>query len=97
MNFEKDYPSAHITLLEQNYRSTKRILQAANDVVEITPIVRIKIFGLKMVKESPISITVPKVRMMNPYVVSKIQEGIRNKMKNITILQFYAGLTHSLE
>ncbi|GAX03804.1 ATP-dependent DNA helicase PcrA [Secundilactobacillus pentosiphilus] len=34
MNFEKDYPDAHVTMLEQNYRSTKTILDAANQVIK---------------------------------------------------------------
>lgn len=34
LNFEKDYPSAKIVYLEENYRSTKNILNAANEVIK---------------------------------------------------------------
>ncbi len=33
LTFEKDYPNAKVVILEQNYRSTKNILQVASDII----------------------------------------------------------------
>ena len=37
LNFEDDYPDAHVVRLEQNYRSTQTILDAANAVIAQQP------------------------------------------------------------
>ncbi len=37
LNFEKDYPESRVIKLEQNYRSTKNILEAAQKVIELNP------------------------------------------------------------
>jgi DNA helicase-2/ATP-dependent DNA helicase PcrA len=37
LNFEKDFPDARVVLLEQNYRSTQAILDAASSIIAAAP------------------------------------------------------------
>lgn len=59
LDFEKDYPGAVVVKLEQNYRSTQKILQAAQAVIENNKTRSKKTLWTK--KESNIPITVVEV------------------------------------
>ena len=78
LDFEKDYPDARVILLEQNYRSTKRILEAANHVIA-------KNTGRKAKNLWTENQDGPKIHCFTAdsehgeayYVVKEIQKGIR--------------------
>lgn len=56
LNFEKDYPNAKIVKLEQNYRSTKMILDAANAVIEHNQLRKEKVLWTENLKGERIKV-----------------------------------------
>ena len=80
MNFEKDYKNAKVILLEQNYRSTKNILQAANDVIQNN----INRKDKNLWTDNPKGEEITYYRAQSEhdearYIVSIMQEEFRNK------------------
>ena len=52
LDFQKDYPKHKIFRLEQNYRSTKNILKAADSVIKNNKLRSLKHYGLKIMTAS---------------------------------------------
>ncbi len=55
LNFEKIFPATKVIRLEQNYRSTKNILSAANEVIKNNPMRKEKALWTKAEEGEPIS------------------------------------------
>ena len=88
LHFEKDYPETKVILLEQNYRSTGNIIEAANAVIEKNQYRMAKTLFTK--KDIGQSITVyesyDEVDEAE-YVASKIDELLRdNDPENVAVL-----------
>jgi DNA helicase-2/ATP-dependent DNA helicase PcrA len=68
LDFEKDYPSATVVKLEQNYRSTKRILDAAHAVISKNRVRSTKSSGPKpaMARASASSTSTTRSRKPRP-------------------------------
>ncbi|PWG00570.1 DNA helicase PcrA [Levilactobacillus bambusae] len=80
LNFEKDYPDAQIVKLEQNYRSTKTILSAANEVIANNVYRQDK--DLWTENDGGDQISYYRGQSENDeahYIVAKIQETMREK------------------
>jgi DNA helicase-2/ATP-dependent DNA helicase PcrA len=89
LNFEKDYPNAKTILLEENYRSTGNILEAANDVIKNNIMKKDKKLWTNREKGSKIKY----YRAYNEkdetnYVITKIKELLSHQVsyKDIAIL-----------
>jgi DNA helicase-2/ATP-dependent DNA helicase PcrA len=76
LNFEKDYPEATVITLEKNYRSTKTILAAANDVIEKNRMRRKKTLYTD-------NETGEKISMLVSYTESEEARQIADEAKNL--------------
>ena len=79
LEFEKDYQNAKVVLLEQNYRSTKTILQAANHVIENNVNRKVKKLWTENEEGQPITYyRAQSEQDEGRYVLSQIQSLLRD-------------------
>ena len=88
LHFEKDFPRAKIVMLEQNYRSTKNIIEAANSIIEKNIFRVPKTLFTENVKGDEISICEAYDEQSEAeFVARKIDELLRdNDPENIAVL-----------
>ncbi len=78
MNFEHDYPDAKSVMLEQNYRSTKTILEAANGVINRNTFRKPKELWTQNEEGQPITYyRGQSERDESLFVITKIQEEMQ--------------------
>lgn len=83
LDFEKDYPDAAVILLEQNYRSTKNILSAANQVIENNSNRKPKNLWTENKEGNKITYyRADNERDETRFIVDRMQEEIRNNHRN---------------
>ena len=79
LRFEEDFPGAKIFTLEENYRSTQRILDAANALVENNKTRAAKKLYTRRDGGEPITFTPPQTeRDEARYVVEKVKNLVRD-------------------
>ena len=82
LDFESDFPEAKVILLEQNYRSTKNILNAANQVIENNQErKKKKLWTDNTEGEKIYHYQASDERDETRYIVSEIQKQIKQKMR----------------
>lgn len=82
LDFESDYPETKVILLEQNYRSTKNILNAANQVIENNQErKKKKLWTDNTEGEKIYHYQASDERDETRYIVSEIQKQIKQKMR----------------
>ena len=94
LNFKKDYPDAVTVSLEQNYRSTQNIVNAANDVIAKTSSSLRKMFSVKTNREIRYRFTEVFLMLMKPTSLHhKFWKTVCEISVNTVILQFYTEPT----
>ncbi len=88
LHFEKDFPRTKIVMLEQNYRSTKNIIEAANSIIEKNVYRVPKILFTENTKGESINICEAYDEQSEAnFVATKIDELLQNnKPEDIAIL-----------
>ena len=90
LDFEDDYPDTHVVKLEQNYRSTQLILDAANDVIQNNPERREKRLWTSREGGAPITcFTASTAREEAEYVADEIQTLVRRDATHDDFAVFY--------
>ncbi|NME06853.1 DNA helicase PcrA [Psychrobacillus sp. BL-248-WT-3] len=84
LSFEKDYPNAKVIMLEQNYRSSQRILKAANDVICNNQSRYPKVLRTENLEGEKIELfRANEEQQEAQYVVQKIQELIETENRTL--------------
>lgn len=100
LDFEKDYPEAKVIKLEQNYRSTKKILEAANNVIANNKMQKPKTLWTKNTGGEKIILKQADNEQDEAgYIVDIIQKGQRLNigLNNFTILYRTHAQSRALE
>lgn len=102
LNFEKDYPEAKVILLEQNYRSTQNILDAAHQVIIKNKNRKEKELWTENPTGSPITIFgAQDEREEGRYIISEILKCRRNdsrrRLSDFTVLYRTNAQSRALE
>ncbi len=84
LNFEKDFSNAKVITLEQNYRSTQTILQAANHVVRQNRMRKEKVLWTENPEGDLLGFYVAEDEMDEArFVIQKIQQWVQSSSKAV--------------
>lgn len=101
LRFEKDYPDAKVFRLEQNYRSTKTILAAADSVIKNNQRQLKKTLWTENVQGDPVTLIVCEDDRDEGYrIVQRIEEETRKRklaLKDFAVLYRTNAQSRSLE